>query len=561
MTGTSNIIEIIYLLFKRKLVYNAYIEGIYEPYHIKIKKVDFKEDMKVGGVLTHIEDYLFWRLAHFFVSKQEYRILQMSKDQKELWLEKTENKKFPIIRLLRYDLDWSNWMQQDIERTSHNGESIRKQIRGELNILNLYVSSYLPVDDYEFRIREPYIHPISKKTFVKTAIIESGNYESQIQSLQEIFQDKMDLSLFPIQEDISIEAEKLKQLTLSTAVNRRKQEKSLFESGKPFFTYVFIAIQVAMFLILEISGGSTNSNTLIQYGAKFNPLILEGEWWRFITPVVLHIGFLHLLTNTLSLYFIGVFVERIFGRSRFIFIYLVAGISGSIASFIFSPHLSAGASGAIFGCFGALLYFGLIHPKIFLRTMGANVFVIIAINLGLGFTVPGIDNAGHIGGLIGGFLATGIVHFPKKKKLGLQLLFLIVTLASTGSLIHYGFENPTAVLDEHSILVMSQEYIQEGDFEKAYSLLTNIRNEDLSADYYFLLSYTEIQLENIQDAEKSLKKVIEIDPNYHEAYFNLALVYLEQQRIKEAKLYLEKAVEIEPNQAEYVKLLNEVSNM
>src|SRR5690606_2824550 len=133
---------------------------------------------------------------------------------------------------------------------------------------------------------------------------------------------------------------------------------------------------------------------------KFNPLILEGEWWRFITPIFIHIGFLHLMMNTLALFYISGIVERIFGSIRFFIIYILAGISGTVASFIFNTHISAGASGAIFGCFGALLYFGYRHPNLFFRTMGVNVFFILGLNLAFGFTVSGVDNAGHIGGLI-----------------------------------------------------------------------------------------------------------------------------------------------------------------
>src|SRR5690606_25315449 len=213
--------------------------------------------------------------------------------------------------------------------------------------------------------------------------------------------------------DLSL-TDELRQSAIQKAKNREREERELFEHGKPFFTYLFIAVQVLMFLIVEINGGSTNVETLIQYGAKFNPLILAGEWWRFFTPIFLHIGLLHLLMNTLALYYLGTAVERIFGRVRFLWIYLFSGFAGSVASFVFTNNLSAGASGAIFGCFGALLYMGVINTKLFFRTIGMNVIVVIIINLIFGFTVPGIDNAGHIGGLIGGFLATGIVHYPGK---------------------------------------------------------------------------------------------------------------------------------------------------
>lgn len=163
-----------------------------------------------------------------------------------------------------------------------------------------------------------------------------------------------------------------------------------------------------MYIWLEYAGGSTNTLNLIQWGAKYNPLIIEGEWWRLFSAMFLHIGFFHLMMNGLALYFLGTLVERIFGSIRFFFIYMIAGLIGSLASFAFMGAVSAGASGAIFGCFGALLYFGLIHRELFFRTMGQNVIVILVINLVFGFVVQGIDMGAHLGGLAGGFLAAAL---------------------------------------------------------------------------------------------------------------------------------------------------------
>lgn len=512
--------------------------------------------MKVGGILNQIEDYTFWRLAHFFVVDLEYRLINISKSQKELWLEKTENKQAPVIRLVQHNLDWGNWLQQDLERTGLNGENIRKQIiRGNLNVTNIYVTAYPPVDDYEFRIEKPYIHP-NQKTSVTSTIIERATTEEQTAKISAYFGKPLEIAQ-PTENELE-GIELLKTETIEAAVNRVKKERALFDNGKPFFTYLFVAVQVIVFLVMELMGSSTDTKTLIQFGAKFNPLILEGEWWRFLTPIFLHIGFAHLLMNTLALFYIGVAVERIFGRWRFFFIYIVAGFGGSLASFLFSPNLSAGASGAIFGCFGALLYFGMIYPKLFFRTMGINIFVVLALNLVFGYTVPGIDNAGHLGGLVGGFLATGIVHFPKMKKVFLQSIFLICTIALSYGILHYGFENPSAVLDETSVMVMSQEHMEKEDFEQAYELLLKIpKDEGLSAQYYFLLSYAEIKLEKLDLARESLLKAIEADPKMHEAHYNLALVYLDGEEIEKAKEHVEKAVELNPNNQDYVNLLNQ----
>lgn len=509
----------------------------------------------MGKSLSLQEEYLFWRMAHYLISAHEYRIVQLSQEQNELWLEKIENKNAQVIRLLRYDLDWSNWMQNDIERTAMNGERIRKQAaRGEMNVINIYVSAYPPVDDYEFRIAEPFSHPSSSKTKVKTIICDKGHYEEGLQQLGSILHDSI---TFPEKETyLESEIDALKLSALSEATNRVKEEQSIFHQGKPFFTYMFIFIQVAMFILLELKGGSTNNSTLIKYGAKFNPLILEGEWWRFFTPIILHIGILHLLMNTLALYYLGSAVERIYGKFRFLFIYLVAGFSGSLASFIFSPSISAGASGAIFGCFGALLYFGVIYPRLFFRTIGYNILIILGLNLIFGFSMPGIDNAGHIGGLIGGFLATGIVHFPKKKKLLLQLLFLCIAALSITGLLKYGFNEPARLVNNQSTLILAQEYIQSEKYEQAVNLLSNFaKNDTPSAEVFLLLAFSEIQLDEWAKAKEHLHTATEKKSNYHEAYYYLAVIFLNEGNLEEAKKYANMAIDLVPNQEDYQKLI------
>nr|WP_066395953.1 rhomboid family intramembrane serine protease [Cytobacillus eiseniae] len=507
------------------------------------------------------EEYIFWKLAHHFISEQEYRIVQLSKEHNEIWLEKLENKQAQVIRLLRYNLDWSNWMQKDIALTAENGERIRRQLgRSNMNVMNVYVSAFPPVDDYEFRINEPFLHPNKSKTKVQSVLVDLANYRHGLEKLSSIVNNQV---AFTINESYSEnEIDEIKLAALSIASNKTNEEKSIFNQGKPFFTYVFMVIQVAVFLLMEWVGSSTDTSTLIKYGAKFNPLILEGEWWRFITPVFLHIGFMHLLMNTMSLYFLGMAVEQIYGKARFLIIYLIAGFGGSLASFLLSPSLSAGASGAIFGLFGSLLYFGVIYPKLFFRTMGYNILIILGINLVFGFSMPGIDNAGHIGGLIAGFLATGIVHFPKKKRLGLQLLFLIITIVSFTGLLQYGFSEPGKLLDKQSALVMAQEYINQEEYDQARDVLIDYSEADeASAEVYFLLSYAEINLGELKQAKDHLHEAIKLKKDFHEAYFNLALIYIDENNLQEAKNQIEQAVELNPDQKDYQNLLQEIMKL
>ena len=150
------------------------------------------------------------------------------------------------------------------------------------------------------------------------------------------------------------------------------------------------------------------SSVLIAFGAKDNDLILQGQYWRFVTPIFLHANLLHLGLNMLNLAVLGVFLERLVGHIRFLLIYVTTGIVSIIASFYFMPQeISVGASGAIFGLVGAYSVFVLMHRRAFRKGgIPALLWLIIVIvgNLSIGFFVPNVDNYAHLGGLLSGCL-------------------------------------------------------------------------------------------------------------------------------------------------------------
>ncbi|WP_371932000.1 rhomboid family intramembrane serine protease [Mesobacillus subterraneus] len=264
--------------------------------------------------------------------------------------------------------------------------------------------------------------------------------------------------------------------------------------------------------------------------------------------------------NTLALYYLGTMVERLYGNLRFLFIYIFSGFAGVLASFIFSPNLSAGASGAIFGCFGALLYFGVAKPRLFWRTLGLNILVVLGINLAFGFTIPGIDNAGHIGGLVGGFASAGILHLPKKKRPLLQSAFLVVSVAAVFLSMQYSFSGKANLVDESSILMLAQQHIKAEEYEQANELLTDYRQlETLSSESLFMLSFTEIKLGQLEDAKNNLLKVIDMSPDFHEAYYNLALIYFDEKDLDNAQTFAKKAVELNPGEDSYRKTLEQIN--
>jgi len=149
-----------------------------------------------------------------------------------------------------------------------------------------------------------------------------------------------------------------------------------------------------------------SQDLMIALGAKSNAAIRAGQLWRFFTPMLLHGSILHIGFNMYALYIFGIGLERRFGHGRFLLLYILSGFAGSVFSFLLSSADSIGASGAIFGLIGAEGIFLFQNRKLFGAQVGRainNVIFVVAINLFLGLQ-PGIDNWGHVGGLMGGLI-------------------------------------------------------------------------------------------------------------------------------------------------------------
>ncbi|MCH7641792.1 MAG: rhomboid family intramembrane serine protease [Chloroflexi bacterium] len=206
-----------------------------------------------------------------------------------------------------------------------------------------------------------------------------------------------------------------------------------------------LVINVVYFLVLEIAGGSEDPRVLIKYGAKYGPAIADGEYWRLVTPVFMHIGAFHLLANSISLLIFGGIVERSYGWRAFLAIYLTAGVAGNVASYAAGPAVGAGASGAIFGMLGAFavyLYFNRAMLGSAARgSLGGLAFIII-VNITFGLTTAGVDNWAHLGGLMAGVLLalrlsprmeTENTYGLNRRLLSSQPVFQQSSLATIGS--------------------------------------------------------------------------------------------------------------------------------
>lgn len=205
---------------------------------------------------------------------------------------------------------------------------------------------------------------------------------------------------------------------------------------RPRLTYFFLIVMVVMFVLMEVHSSSHNTLTLILFGAKFNPLIQAGQYWRLVTPIFLHIGLVHLIMNGLIIYYLGSDMERIYGHWRYGLIFLLSGVMGNIFSFTFNQAVSAGASTAVFGLFSTTLVLAKANPhNRYLQAMASNYKLLIIINIIFNIMSPGVDLAGHLGGLVGGYFTAGSLSFKDKQA---RWAHVILGVLSAGIVLFFG---------------------------------------------------------------------------------------------------------------------------
>jgi membrane associated rhomboid family serine protease len=230
-------------------------------------------------------------------------------------------------------------------------------------------------------------------------------------------------------------------MTVEAMAERQEAERehrflsALFTRSNPF-VLIIIGINAGVFLLEWLAGGmgglSADPQVIRAFGAKNNDLINnQHQYWRLVTSIFIHIGFLHFLLNNYALWIIGQEIERLYGSARFVTLYLVTGVVGSLASYTFNPGAqSAGASGAIFGLFGVMATFAFRYrkelPERLATDIRRRILPVIAINLIFGFSVRIVDNAAHIGGLLAGVVLALIIPYKRPNERGTALIWRVL---------------------------------------------------------------------------------------------------------------------------------------
>ncbi len=374
----------------------------------------------------NIQDETIMMMLHYFITERNYNPIILHGVKNEIWLENLDEE-YRIVRIISNHIHNDEQMGFDMFRT----KKISKQIKGKtltmsLNILNIYtdLGENVNLDTFD-NDKMKCINIVKIKDFNKYKDILE--IYPKINICNDTNLEGMDLFV-KLSDDISKKTEK-------DAIESEK----VFSQKTPIITYILIAINVLIFLSMYFFGnGSTDNMTLIHFGADNTYLVKLGDYYRLFTSLFLHIGIVHLACNMYALYIIGPQLESFYGKVKYLIIYLLGGIIGTLFANIFESNaLIAGASGAIFALLGSLLYFGY-HYRVYLgNVIKTHVIPVIVINLLIGFAYSGISNASHIGGLIGGALIAMACGVPNKSTTQEKINGTIVSIILITFLIYY----------------------------------------------------------------------------------------------------------------------------
>lgn len=343
------------------------------------------------------KNVLAMKLLHYFITEKNYNPIILQGAEDEIWLENL-NSDYKIIRIVSNHIINDEQFSFDIYKTKHVLRKIKKKtFTFSLNVLSFYTDLE---DDVKIESNKKIdcisLYDIEDLSKYNVVIDAFPDISSKVEFTEEGFQ------LF---------------MKITSDINKKNKDDSVkvdevFKPKIPVVTYTIIAINTIIFILMYLADYKDYI-----YGQFCNwgeGVVVHHEYFRLITGAFLHgdavhmgLSTTHFLLNMYSLYVIGTQMESYMGKIKYIIIYLFSAFLGSLLSITINGNVaSVGASGAIFGLLGSMLYFGY-HYRVFLgQVIKSQIIPILLLNLGIGFMIDGIDNSAHIGGLIGGALMT-----------------------------------------------------------------------------------------------------------------------------------------------------------
>ncbi len=329
------------------------------------------------------------------------------------------------------------------------------------------------------------------------------------------------------------------------------------QSSSMAVTQAIFGINVAVFVAMTLAGVSPMAPTspqLVHWGANFGPYTMAGQWWRLLTCVFVHIGIIHIALNMWCLWGLGRIAEAIYDHWTFGAVYLITGVSASVASLAWNAdRVSAGASGAIFGIAGALIasfYLGEFSlPKAAVSGLLRSVLTFAGYNLVFGAMSGVTDNAAHVGGLVSGLVLGALIAkvAPQRddafRRVGVLLVGIVLVYGGAAWLHH-----------SHAYVLHAatgQRLLDEKKTEQAIAeLQTAVRQRPGYVPAHYALARAYWIKGDFPSAESELKRVIALKPKDEGAYYYLGMSYLEQKRPQPAREMFTQLLRVNPNSAE-----------
>ena len=328
------------------------------------------------------------QLAHYFITVENYTPIVVKGAENELWLENLDAP-YRIIRLNLNYIHNNEQLKFDLFKIKGIVKQVkRKTLSFHVDTLNILLNAGYNVDLNKEEDKQ-----------IESIIIDTEQGVENSEVINNLY-PKLKSNLLKTDDDISFFINVTDGINRKTAKENMKYEK-MFSNKKPTATYTLMGINILVYIICLLAATAYNKDFYSALALN-GSLVKSGQIYRVITAAFLHQNLFHIFTNMYSLYIIGPQAEKFLGKPKYVAVYLISAITGSLLSCVINNGWSLGASGAIFGVMGILLYFGY-HYRLYLKdALLSQIVPVIALNLVIGFMVPRIDMAAHIGGLVGG---------------------------------------------------------------------------------------------------------------------------------------------------------------
>lgn len=353
-------------------------------------------------MLTNEErDLLVMKFLHYFITEKNYNPVVVHGIQNEIWLENMDGE-FRIVRLVLGYIHNKEQLDFDNFKVNRLTKQIKmKTFTLKMKVLSLYLDLNEDVELVETKMNYP-VRAENEKNIMKN------------ETIKKYFPDITDKLKFT--EEGAKLYEKINSDILKKNLDSSEKINDLFSPKKPIITYLLIGIMTILLIFMYLVGNGTIDGMDVKTLYDFGALVKNGSWIRLITSMFLHIGLIHFIMNAWSLKILGKQVENFYGHAKTLLIFLYSGVIGNLLSVILMNEqtISAGASGAIFGLMGALLYFAINQRTYMGEALKSQILPVIIVNLLASFMIPGINVYAHMGGLIGGIIISTFLGIKYK---------------------------------------------------------------------------------------------------------------------------------------------------